>query len=382
MAALDESTVPIVDIAPFAAPSLYDDAARATAARAWDAAMTEVGFAVIVGHGVPAKVVEDLRAGAGDFFSRDAAEKLAYRHGPYGNPLGGYTAMGTEAPDEATRPKPPALEAAGRAYHAALLGVLDTLHAVTAAALGLPAGFFDEFYAPGADVSLRLAYYPPVPAAARNSSAVRYGEHTDYTGFTILLQDDADVGDLGAGGLQVLRKSGAWTAVRPVRGAFVVNIGDLYEIWTNGRWRSTVHRVMKPPPDSPAADAPRLSIPFFTGPHGDAVIEAMPTCVDDDHPAKYAPVKALDHPQQARGVEYVDAELNADLRADVFVDARREVADAALRASRGFSDRIRALAAKHGIDVAADATSDDAPMDDAGDDDSDDDDFFDDADDE
>ena len=42
----------------------------------------------------------------------------------------------------------------------------------------------------------------------------------------------------------------------------------------------------------------------------------------------------------------------------------------------------RALAAKHGIDVATDATSDDAPMDDAGDDDSDDDDFFDDADDE
>ena len=88
MAALDESTVPIVDIAPFAAPSLYDDAARATAARAWDAAMTEVGFAVIVGHGVPAKVVEDLRAGAGDFFSRDAAEKLAYRHGWQPQPVG------------------------------------------------------------------------------------------------------------------------------------------------------------------------------------------------------------------------------------------------------------------------------------------------------
>lgn len=89
--------------------------------------------------------------------------------------------------------------------------------------------------------------------------------------------------------------SGEWHPVLPRPNAFVVNIGDLYEVWTNGRWRSTVHRVMKPPASSAAAGAPRLSIPFFTGPHNDAIIEAMPTCVDAEHPAKYEPVKALDH---------------------------------------------------------------------------------------
>ena len=52
---------------------------------------------------------------------------------------------------------------------------------------------------------------------------------------------------------------------------------------------------MKPLAGSAAAAAPRLSIPFFTGPHNDAVIEAMPTCVDAEHPPKYEPVKALDH---------------------------------------------------------------------------------------
>ena len=91
----------------------------------------------------------------------------------------------------------------------------------------------------------------------------------------------------------------------PHKGAFVVNIGDLYEIWTNGRWRSTVHRVMKPPPGSAAAAAPRLSIPFFTGPHNDAVIEAMPTCVDDDHPPLYAPVTAGVHLLRKLGVSNV-----------------------------------------------------------------------------
>ena len=52
---------------------------------------------------------------------------------------------------------------------------------------------------------------------------------------------------------------------------------------------------MKPPAGSRAASEARLSIPFFTGPHNDAVIEAMPSCVSTDNPAKYGPVTALDH---------------------------------------------------------------------------------------
>ena len=121
------------------------------------------------------------------------------------------------------------------------------------------------------------------------------GAHTDYTGFTILHQDESDVGALDAGGLQVLLKSGEWHPVRPQPAAFVVNIGDLYEVWTNGKWRSTVHRVLKPPVGSAAASSPRLSIPFFTGPHNDAIIEAMPTCISEAQPAKYEPIRALDH---------------------------------------------------------------------------------------
>ena len=328
------AVVPIVDISPFVDEAAHDDEARRQVAEQWDSAMMHVGFAIITGHGVPPHTISALRDGAMGFFADDLASKNVYNYGPYGNPFGGFTGMGTEAvsrtrdkhgsdggadhagalPDlvesfifkpESPKPKPAVLEEAGAAYYAALLRVLETLHKLTAASLGLPADFFEPFYSPAGHYSLRLAYYPPLSPEAQASSAVRYGEHTDYTGFTILHQDEADVGDLAAGGLQVRLQTGEWHAVPPTAGAFVVNIGDLYEIWTNGRWRSTVHRVMKPPPGSAAASAPRLSIPFFTGPRDEAVIEAMPTCVDEGHPPKYAPVSAGDHLLKKLGVSNV-----------------------------------------------------------------------------
>ena len=320
--------VPIVDIDPFVNVNAHDEEARRIVASEWDMAMTHVGFAIIVGHGVDPNIISELRDSAMRFFVQDDGAKKLYNHGPYGNPFGGYTGMNSEAvsqtrdghgsdgggdgdgsfatvvPDlvesfvfkpESTMPKPPLLEEAGLAYHAALLHVLGALHELTAASLGLPSDFFVPYYEPQGSVSLRLSYYPPLSPEHQLSSAVRYGEHTDYTGFTILHQDESDVGDLDAGGLQVKLPNGNWHAVPPIPGAFVVNIGDLYEVWTNGRWRSTVHRVMKPPCGSAAATNPRLSIPFFTGPRNNAVITAIPTCVDKDHPRQYAPVTAGDH---------------------------------------------------------------------------------------
>lgn len=317
------ATVPLIDISAFTeAPT--DESTRSAVAAEWDAAMSDVGFAVINGHGVPARVISDLREAANDFFALDLAAKQQFTFGDYGNPDGGYTAVGSEAVARtrddhgsdggadwdsvaatadlvqsfvfrAHAPTPPSIMQAAIAYEKELKRVLQALHQLTATALKLPLDFFDPYYSPHADVSLRLASYPPLPTDAEYSRSIRYGEHTDYTGFTILHQDENDVGAMDAGGLQVLLPSGEWYPVRPEHGCFVVNIGDLYQIWTNDRWRSTVHRVTNPAVGSVAAGATRLSIPFFTGPHNDALIETIPTCVSPSNPAKHAPVKALDH---------------------------------------------------------------------------------------
>ena len=180
--------------------------------------------------------------------------------------------------------------------------MLDAIHEMSAVALGLPARFFEPFYTRDypADCGelcggiVVAKYYPP-PVAGSGGSPLRYAAHTDYTGWTILKPDDVDASP-GANGLQVLLKSGAWHSVTPRDDGFIVNSGTMYEDWTNGRWMSTVHRVVPPEPGSTAAATARLSIPFFAGPHSEALIDTLPTCLSDEKPPRLGePITAGAH---------------------------------------------------------------------------------------
>ena len=83
------------------------------------------------------------------------------------------------------------------------------------------------------------------------------------------------------GGLEICDKRGEWTFVPPLQNTFVGNIGDTMKLWTNNRFQSTVHRVIN------TRGASRCSIPFFTNPDYDAIIEPIETCVGEDHPPVY-----------------------------------------------------------------------------------------------
>merc|ERR1711933_534780 len=122
---------------------------------------------------------------------------------------------------------------------------------------------------------------------------LRYRAHRDYSGFTILLQDEEDNRN-GRGGLEI-DIEGVWVPIMPKPGCFVINIGDLFETWTNNRWRSTPHRVSSPALSSPAAESSRYTTMLFSGPNLNSMIAPISTCVDAQHPPQYPPIKASDH---------------------------------------------------------------------------------------
>jgi isopenicillin N synthase-like dioxygenase len=106
----------------------------------------------------------------------------------------------------------------------------------------------------------QLVYYPPISAddLARNSYSA--ATHTDFGVLTILLQDSL-------GGLQARQQNGQWIDVPPIEGSFICNIGDLLERWTNGRLKSTAHRVLN------TSGKERFSIPVFFDPNSEAWID-------------------------------------------------------------------------------------------------------------
>jgi isopenicillin N synthase-like dioxygenase len=154
-----------------------------------------------------------------------------------------------------------------------------------ARALNLPARHFEPYF--DKHISLLVTnFYPPQPQEPKPGQ-LRAGAHTDYGSLTILAPS------ISPGGLQVRNQDGAWENVLQVEGGLVINIGDLMAQWTNDRWVSTMHRVVNP--ERRTAGKARMSIVFFQQPNDDAIISCIPTCTDQDNPAKYEPVGAGAH---------------------------------------------------------------------------------------
>jgi isopenicillin N synthase-like dioxygenase len=129
---------------------------------------------------------------------------------------------------------------------------------------------------------LRLNHYPVHDPMADEIRAAAPGgdlgihHHTDAGALTVLLQDEND-------GLQVWR-DGGWRTISAIPGAFVINIGDMVQVWSNDLYRAPVHRVL-------AMDrVDRLSLPLFYNPAYEARVAPIETCTAPQAPARYRPI--------------------------------------------------------------------------------------------
>jgi isopenicillin N synthase-like dioxygenase len=312
-------TIPTID--------LRSDDATTAIGRACES----VGFFQIVGHSVDNEIIERAWSEVRDFFDLPLADRMAaarrhaddaygyvpFEHealtrsldadaysaadlkesfniGPFTSPAGGCEGEG-EMWAFAPSPWPPALPSLRPAlidYLAAVHQLAERLMSLFAVALSLPADHFEPFIdrSPSA---LRALNYPDLPDRAGGQAAIEHGQlragaHTDYGTLTILRQDDAP------GGLEVLDPTTErWTPVLPTPDAFVVNLGDLMQRWTNDRWRSTMHRVVLPPAGS--GPSRRQSMALFHNANFHARIECLPTCLGPEGSARYEPVIAGPH---------------------------------------------------------------------------------------
>jgi isopenicillin N synthase-like dioxygenase len=310
------SFVPVIDIAPYLAGN--SEGKRRVAAEL-DRACREVGFYIIVGHGVDPRLIEDVESVSREFFDLPLDEKMKVH---VGNTPGGagYAAMGDVAlsytrgqaapPDlnesfqiakvdvtddryfhsEAARgmipvnrwpERPAALKALYTRYYLRMGALAADLMRLSALALGLAENYFDNKIERHIS-RLNVRLYPQQRTAPLPGQ-LRAGAHTDYGTVTILKPGDT------VGGLQIADRQGNWHDVPMIPGSFVINQGDLMARWTNDRWLSTLHRVANPPAEAHGGSR-RLSIVFFHHPNYDAVVSCLPTCIEPGAAPRYEPI--------------------------------------------------------------------------------------------
>jgi isopenicillin N synthase-like dioxygenase len=156
-----------------------------------------------------------------------------------------------------TWPELPGFAEAVTAYYQAVLDVGHRLLCAFAVALGEDPDTFSK-HATKTPSQLRLIHYPHNPDAVDGEGI---GAHTDYECFTLLKPT--------APGLEVMNGDGEWIDVPPVPGTFVVNIGDMLELWTNGAYVATSHRVRKVAEE-------RYSFPLFFNVDYHTVVKPLP----------------------------------------------------------------------------------------------------------
>ena len=284
--------LPVIDLAGHLAGDRQD---TALAAEQVGAALENLGFLSIVGHGVPWEQVTGIYEWAARYHALPDETKQAHAMGPANM---GYIGMGgaqtgehparnaaffsgrpgsarNRYPDEAVLS---GFAAAVADYYDRMDRLGHRLLELYAVAAGMPAGYFEPFFQP-ALATLRLTHYPPGPLADEQWGI---DPHSD-AGFMTMLPSNP------VAGLEILDIDGTWFAVDQEPESFVVNAGDMLRRWTNDRFRSTVHRARN------TGDDDRYAIPFFFDPRVDTVIEPVASCIDATNPCRYEPLVYRDY---------------------------------------------------------------------------------------
>lgn len=282
--------LPLIDVSPLLQGSPSESLSACVSSI--DAACREFGFFLIENHGVDPTLQQRMHELSLQFFALPEEVKAEIKMDVGGSAWRGWFPVGGELtsglPDQkeglyfgaelpATDPRvaakvplhgpnlfpasPPQLKEVVNEWFGEMRRLGKALLRGVALGLKMPEDYFEQNIAADPTCLFRIFHYPP----SKSASEWGVGEHTDYGLITLLAQDSC-------GGLQVKlpHHDVGWLSVPALPGVLVINLGDMLDRLTEGRYRSTPHRVKN------ASGRDRLSFPFFVDPSWDAVVKAMP----------------------------------------------------------------------------------------------------------
>ncbi|CAI9292579.1 unnamed protein product [Lactuca saligna] len=252
-----------------------------------------LGFFQVVSHGLPLELLESLKAAAHQFFGQPAEKKAAYLQGVSPTPGVKYGTSFLPEIDEVLRWRdflrmtytndadalefwPNECKEVALEYIKSSTEMVKRLLHALIAVLGvkLDDSSLDTLIGSRAVI---MNFYPTCPNPELTVGVKR---HSDIGMLTVLLQDD--VGGLYVKKGEILSPGNEeWIEVPPIHGALVINVGDMLQIFSNGKYKSAEHIVRT------TSTASRVSVPIFYAPLPMAKIGPLPALVARDEVARY-----------------------------------------------------------------------------------------------
>ncbi|OWM73016.1 protein SRG1-like [Punica granatum] len=265
-------TIPTIDMVKILEPSdrsLNDELERL------HFACSEWGIFQLVNHGVSLSLLQKLGLEIEEFFKLPLEEKMKYKPNPgesegYGNVMrseknvldwGDRLFMAIN-PISLRKPHlfpelPAPLRSSLETYIKELKKIALQILRSLAICLHIDTNVIMELFEEEKEFqALRMTYYPPCP---QPELVIGLTPHSDATAITILHQINC------VNGLQV-KRNGVWLPIDILPDAFVVNVGDIMEILSNGTYHSIEHQVMV------NSESERMSLAMFFNPKLDAQV--------------------------------------------------------------------------------------------------------------
>lgn len=250
------------------------------------AALENIGFFALIDHNLDPALIQSAYDAAAAVFTLPETTKQQYEHLSLKGQRG-FTAFGREHAKDSSHPDLKEFWHIGReaatpanqwpqevpAFRTVMLELFQQLESCAqillkacAIYLELPRRSLADMII-GGPTLLRVLHYPPIPSTMP-ATYMRAAAHEDINLITLLCEATAP-------GLELLQIDGTWLPIAAIPGQIIVDTGDMLQNLTNGRFKSTTHRVINPKNDRDR----RFSLPFFVHPRPEVDLSPLPNCV-------------------------------------------------------------------------------------------------------